>query len=78
MVIPVILVDPIPIVPVVRIDAVLSVAIPRLNASFVVTAIVTVGTETYPNPLLPILILLTVPAAETVTVLLLVLEMDLH
>ena len=71
VVIPVITLDPIPTVPSVLIDVDLMVAIPSaLNCSSPPEepAIVTVGAVKYPNPLFPMLIVLTVPATETVTV----------
>ena len=71
VVIPVITLDPIPTVPPVLTDVDLIVAIPSaLNCSSPPEepAIVTVGAVKYPNPLFPILIVLTVPAVETVTV----------
>ena len=71
VVIPVITLDPIPTVPPVLTDVDLIVAIPSaLNCSSAPPdpAIVTVGVVKYPNPLLPILMVFTVPATDTVTV----------
>ena len=70
MLTPVITLAPIPSVPVVEIELNLIVVNPSaLNCSFAPPGppIVTVGAEIYPYPLFPILIVLTVPATETVT-----------